>query len=57
MYYSFQKTSYVLISGSLSRRREKIDRALSCLWGPFGGIYVDKEYLKMYDTIFGEGAI
>ena len=25
--------------------------------GPYGGIYVDKEYLKMYETIFGEEAI
>ena len=25
--------------------------------GPYGGIYVDKEYLKMHETIFGEGAI
>ena len=25
--------------------------------GPYGGIYVDKEYLKMYDTIFGDGSI
>ena len=25
--------------------------------GPYGGIFVDKEYLKMYDTIFGEEAI
>ena len=25
--------------------------------GPYGGIYVDKEYLKMYDTIFGKEAI
>ena len=25
--------------------------------GPYGGIYVDKEYLKMYETIFGEGSI
>ena len=24
---------------------------------PYGGIYVDKEYLKMYDTIFGKEAI
>ncbi|XP_022295822.2 heat shock 70 kDa protein 12B-like [Crassostrea virginica] len=24
--------------------------------GPYGGIYVDKEYLNMYDTICGEGA-
>ena len=25
--------------------------------GPYGGIYVDKEYLKIYDTIFGDGSI
>ena len=25
--------------------------------GPYGGIYVDKEYLKIYDTIFGNEAI
>ena len=25
--------------------------------GPYGGIYVDKEYLKMYDAIFGKKAI
>ena len=25
--------------------------------GPYGGIYVDKEYLKIYDTIFGKEAI
>ena len=25
--------------------------------GPYGGIYVDKEYLKIYDTIFGEGSV